>query len=1247
MKQPSGAVAVATLRLPRVEAMTVLHGRNSRVDLTEAAASRVWALDGYNVTGVPSVRELLDQPPRDLANSIDGPRARQIVAIIEAIGLKPLPKVRKVGEYEIERAAHLGDGPGWVDVRAKHPFMRHAYRRIRLYDVPPGAGKKERQQIERAARREIELVHDLAHPGIVKPVDILITDEGPALVFQDDADSVPLAEYVGDERPPADVRLSLVRQLGEILDYAHKRRVQHRALTPTAVRVTPTEGGPRVTVRDWQTGRRDEDESVATASVYAGVSGVRDLVAEDAWLYLAPEAHQPDPEGVGLDVYGLGALAYLTLTGSPPAADLAALHDRLAHGGLDPRAVDDGLAPEVCDVVRRATDPDLVDRISSVAEFLDDLSSAVAAGEKPPKPAPKNPLNAEIGDIIAERWEVKNRLGTGGAGTALLVDDHQLVRESLVLKIANDADAEPRLADEAEALRALDHPRVVRLVDGPLDADGHAALLIEDAGRPTLGRRILDEGRLTLEQLQNYGRDLFEVMSYLDDRGVFHRDIKPDNLGVREDRGDRSRHLVLFDFSLSNEPLDHVLSGTPGYLDPFFTKAGRQQYDSAAERFAVAATLFEMATGTRPEWGDGRSNPAMIDDEVYLTESMFEPEVAADLMGFFRVALARTPAQRFDDLTSMAQAWLGMFAPATVPGGPEVSDEERQRLADEAQPSTPLGQAGLTAQAVSAARRLDAETVQHLMDASAVKINQLPGVGVLVRSELQRHRRAWRARFADRSVVEESVTLQLRGVEATQSRLVPPDRTKAATASPLARRLLNIDQPHDASTWPDLATAAAEAGLDGDPIEYAGLLAGYWARTQAGKALLGDVSAALQALGGLATVDEIAERLVALRGSDAEGIRRRTNAVGLVRAAVEGDAGATLAILRHGDAVLITAADSPAPDERLEAAAALAAAIDDALTDVTEPLGPNVGLDLVRRHPRADETAIGDPQRVLVLATRASATAAVSSRHELYPVGMDAGTAVAAVLGYAPGRITPMRLRRLVATRFPMATPAPDHPQLDALVAAASTLTWDENEKAYVRSASTGATLLPTGTVLEPAGFGVPDEAVEALHASLRSHSALVVACPPQRLAVLPGRLAQEFGVHVVDVTALLIAAMRERASMARVDWSLVLRADAAPAQSADRANLDRLVADATDIFWPQVLADERALLLIDAAPLARYGQLARVAHLLDTAASRPAARWLLVPKRAGAAAPTLDGDDLPMASGTWIDIAHSLQESA
>ena len=61
-----------------------------------------------------------------------------------------------------------------------------------------------------------------------------------------------------------------------------------------------------------------------------------------------------------------------------------------------------------------------------------------------------------------------------------------------------------------------------------------------------------------------------------------------------------------------------------------------------------------------------------------------------------------------------------------------------------------------------------------------------------------------------------------------------------------------------------------------------------------------------------------------------------------------------------------------------------------------------------------------------------------------------------------------------------------------------------------------------------------------------------------------PVALERRYGVTVVDVTAALIAAMHDRAGAAGVDWSLVLRADAAPLGTGDRANLERLVADAT-----------------------------------------------------------------------------------
>ena len=73
-------------------------------------------------------------------------------------------------------------------------------------------------------------------------------------------------------------------------------------------------------------------------------------------------------------------------------------------------------------------------------------------------------------------------------------------------------------------------------------------------GQETLGQRLRKEGRLHLDLLQRFGEDLLDVINYLEEQGIPHRDIKPDNIGVGPvGRGDRL-HLVLFDFSLSRTP---------------------------------------------------------------------------------------------------------------------------------------------------------------------------------------------------------------------------------------------------------------------------------------------------------------------------------------------------------------------------------------------------------------------------------------------------------------------------------------------------------------------------------------------------------------------------------------------------------------------------------------------------------------------------------------------------------------------
>ncbi len=125
----------------------------------------------------------------------------------------------------------------------------------------------------------------------------------------------------------------------------------------------------------------------------------------------------------------------------------------------------------------------------------------------------------------------------------------------------------------------------------------------------TLGKRLRKEGRLHIDLLQRFGEDLLDVVNHLEEQGIPHRDIKPDNIAVgMVGRGDKL-HVVLFDFSLSRTPADNIRAGTTGYIDPLLPLRKPPRWDLHAERYAAAVTLYELATGQLPQWGDGRPIP--------------------------------------------------------------------------------------------------------------------------------------------------------------------------------------------------------------------------------------------------------------------------------------------------------------------------------------------------------------------------------------------------------------------------------------------------------------------------------------------------------------------------------------------------------------------------------------------------------------------------------------------------------------
>ncbi|MFM7867727.1 MAG: protein kinase domain-containing protein, partial [Planctomycetaceae bacterium] len=114
-----------------------------------------------------------------------------------------------------------------------------------------------------------------------------------------------------------------------------------------------------------------------------------------------------------------------------------------------------------------------------------------------------------------------------------------------------------------------------------------------------------------------YGEDLLNAVGSLERHGVPHRDIKPDNIGIRSLTKQRNQ-LILFDFSLTAAPLDNIRVGTAGYIDPFLPARKRVSWDSAADRYSATIVLFEMSAGLAllPTWGDGKSDPSLTDAEL-------------------------------------------------------------------------------------------------------------------------------------------------------------------------------------------------------------------------------------------------------------------------------------------------------------------------------------------------------------------------------------------------------------------------------------------------------------------------------------------------------------------------------------------------------------------------------------------------------------------------------------------------------
>ena len=600
----------------------------------------------------------------------DRPLARAVSRAVQEAGIRPSQRARRVGDYRLGEL--LFEGPNYQDWTATHAAIESESARVRIYGIPQGVSDAERTGLQRAAQREYRILRDVRHDGILAAKAYTEHVLGPALVFEHRAGAQRLDHWLAEHaaRLDVDTRVHLLRQIAEAVRYAHEKHLIHRALSPQSVLVLdPDAALPRVQVFNWQTGARAAPDSGSAGPVTSGATRLDALVEDQTWVYLAPEAvTERGSAGEQLDVFSLGAIAYHLFAGRPPASSLLEMTERLRREqGLQLSSVLDGAGEHLQLLVQHATYPEVTARLESVRELLDELERFEEEITRPEEVSRPDPVDARPGEELEHGLVVTQRLGKGATALALLVEREG--REH-VLKVALSPDRNGRLQAEAEVLRSLRHQFVVELHD-ELRFGERAGLLMARAGDATLADRLRAEGRLHLELLERFGADLLTTVDWLETQGVAHRDIKPENLGTAKIGS--QLHLVLFDFSLARTPAENILAGTRDYLDPFLQTRTPPRWDSYAERFAAAVTLYQMAAGALPRWGDGQSEPAFLDCEATIDGDAFEPAVREGLTAFFEKALRRDYRERFDNAQEMLRAWQQLFLAAVRPE--TVSDE--------------------------------------------------------------------------------------------------------------------------------------------------------------------------------------------------------------------------------------------------------------------------------------------------------------------------------------------------------------------------------------------------------------------------------------------------------------------------------------------------------------------------------------------------------------------------------------------
>ena len=258
------------------------------------------------------------------------------------------------------------------------------------------------------------------------------------------------------------------------------------------------------------------------------------------------------------------------------------------------------------------------------------------------------------------KYEIERHLGRGGMGDVYLVKDTVINRKAALKTIREDNNLDSRQVielrqrfyREGQTAGALSHPNIVTVYDLG-EALGMSYIVMEFVEGQTLAQ-LMKKSRLSVAQIKHVVYHAAMGLDYAHKNGIFHRDVKPDNIMVS-----KTGTVKVMDFGIARLVESQLtqtgsVMGTPAYMSP--EQVNGHRIDQRSDVFSLGVILYELLTGKKPFTGDTVSSLMFAIVKADPAQpSALDAKIGTSWDQILAKALAKGPDQRFASARDLAR----------------------------------------------------------------------------------------------------------------------------------------------------------------------------------------------------------------------------------------------------------------------------------------------------------------------------------------------------------------------------------------------------------------------------------------------------------------------------------------------------------------------------------------------------------------------------------------------------------------